>query len=85
MPAADGGPSHLRQSRPAHGFEDDSVGMSIGSRLNDTQNLLALGDRIVFSVDNLDVHAQSPGRFVCRRGLLDLIIVVVGGQRNQEF
>ena len=80
-----GGPGHLGQSGPAHGLEDDSVGVRIGPRLNDTQNLLTLRNRIVFSVDNLHVDAQTPCRFIGRRGLLDLIIVVVGGQRNQEF
>ncbi len=79
------GPRHLRQSGSAHGFEDDSIGVRIGSRLNDIQNLLTLRDRIVFGVDNLNVHAQTPGRFLRGRGLLDLIVVVVGGQRNQEF
>jgi len=74
-PADAGGhcrPGYLRQSGSTHRFEDDSIRVRFGSRLNDAQNLLTLGDRIVFGVDNLDVRARRRA-VPRRRGLLDLI------------
>src|ERR1700693_4781671 len=79
------GASHLRQRGSAHGFENDSVRLRVGSRLNDIQNLLTLGDGIIVSVDDLNIDAEASGGCFSVRSLLDLIVVVVGRQRNQKL
>jgi len=47
--------------------------------------LRTLRDRVVSGVNDLRGDAEAAGRFVRRAGLLDLIVVVVVGQRNEKF
>ena len=53
--------------------------------MNYLEELSALRDRVVSSVNDLRGDAEAAGRFVRRAGLLNLIVVVVVGQRNEKF
>jgi len=46
--------------------------------------LLTLHDALVVGIDDLEINAQFLGRVPGSRGLLDLVVVVVVGQREQE-
>src|ERR1019366_10156702 len=62
----------------------DGVGVRSGSGLDTGQQLLALHDAVVASIDDLEVNAQSARGVLGSGGLLNLVIVVVVGQREQE-
>ena len=83
-PCACRGASYLRQRGSTHWFEHDSIRQRFGARLDDVQNLLALDNRIVVGINDLDFYAQTLGGGFGISSLLYLVIIVVRGQRNQE-
>jgi len=74
------GSSDLGQRSRSRGLEDDGIRSRGRGGLNDLQQLLALVDRIVVRIDDLQIGAQPTSRFLGRCCLLDLIVVVVGGK-----
>src|SRR5882672_4782012 len=75
---------HLRQRGPADRLEYNRIGTQFRSSLNGLQNLCALRNRIVLRVENLKVGSETPRSILRRGGLLQLVIVLAGGQRNEE-
>src|SRR6266403_140331 len=78
------GARHLWQRSRSHRLEHNRIGTQFRSGLNGFQNLRALRNRVVVRVENLEIDAQTPRSFLRRGGLLQLVIVVAGGQRNEE-
>ena len=73
-----GSAGHLGESRRAHRLEHNGV-RTRRSRLNEFQQLLALGHCVVAGVDDFYIHVQAPrGGFGGRRLLLLIVVVVVG-------
>src|SRR6266481_1611915 len=75
---------HLRKRGPAHRLEYNRIGTQFRSSLNGLQNLRALRNRVVLRVENLEVGSETPRSILRRGGLLQLVIVLAGGQRNEE-
>ena len=71
---------HLRQCGPADGLEHNRVRTVLRRRLNGSQNLSALIDGVVVRVNNLRAHAQLACGLLGGLRLLNLVIVIVGGQ-----
>ena len=57
----DGGTSHLRKCGSARRLENDCIGTQRRRSLDEVQQLLALRDRIVAGMNDLDVYVQPPG------------------------
>ena len=53
--------------------------------MDDLQQLLALGDGVVPGIEDLEIKIQTAGGLLGRGSLFDLIVVIVGGQRQQEL
>jgi hypothetical protein len=70
----------LRERGAAHGFEDDGVWPLVRDRLNNFQNLRALIDGVVGSVDDLQANVELACGSFGGFGLFDLIVVVAGGE-----
>src|SRR5882724_482861 len=81
---ADRGARDLRKRGGTYGFEQYGVGTLLWISLNDLQQLRALRDGVVARVDDLRRNIESARGFFRRAGLLDLIIVVVVGQRHEK-
>jgi hypothetical protein len=65
------------------GFHKDAVHAGVAS-LNYVQKLLALMNWVISGKKRLQVHSQADRGFLRRRGLLALIVVIVGNQRDNE-
>src|SRR6266849_4297563 len=75
---------HLRQRSRSYRFEHNRIGTQFRSGLNGLQNLCALCNRVVLCVENLEVGSEAPRSILRGGGLLQLVIVLAGGQRNEE-
>jgi hypothetical protein len=58
----------------------ECVRLRVPLRLNRLQELLALSDRIVFSVQNLGCDSEAASSFSRGDGLFGLVIVVIDGE-----
>ena len=81
---ADGGFGDLGQRSSANRLENDGVRTVPRSGLDRAKQLRTLINRVVFRVDYLCFDVQAARGFLGGLRLFDLIIVVVGGQRNQN-
>src|SRR5207245_5318760 len=79
---ADGSFRYLRKRRCAERLDNDAVGPKRRIGLNRFEYLRALRDGIVVGIDDLRIDAQIRSGGVCGGGLLHLVIVVLGDQRN---
>src|SRR5437879_5461520 len=79
-----GGARNLRMRGRSSRFEDDGVRALRASGLDAGQQLLALHDAVVASINNIKANPQFAGRLLGGGGLLNLVIVVVVGEREQE-
>src|SRR5262249_37778709 len=70
--------SYLRHRGAAAWLHDDSRILAGLWRLDYFQQLLALCDWVAVGVDNLRFHSEILCRFLSRRSLLALIVVVFG-------
>src|SRR5882672_10011626 len=75
---------HLRQRSRSYRFEHNRIGTQFRSSLNGLQNLCALCNRVVLRVENLEVGSEAPRSILRGGGLLQLVIVLARGQRNEE-
>src|SRR6266404_1753333 len=75
---------HLRQRSRSYRFEHNRIGTQFRSSLNGLQNLCALCNRVVLRVENLEVGSEAPQSILRGGGLLQLVIVLARGQRNEE-
>src|SRR5690242_12110216 len=76
--------SNLGKGGAADGLKNNGVGAMLFFGLNSLQKLCALSDSIVIRVNYLKLDTKSArGRFRGLR-LLDLVIVVVGCERNEK-
>src|SRR5262249_45396117 len=84
--SSSGSAGDLWHSRSAHRLEDDRIRLSAGG-LDHIQQLLTLRDRIVARIDYFQTDPKFPHRALSRGSLLDLVVVVVGGERyeNAQF
>lgn len=78
----DGGFGDLRHGS-ANGFDHDGVGVVVAI-LNDFDELLSLIDGVIVSVDDVKVNAEAGGSGAGGVGLLELIVVVLGGEANDD-
>jgi hypothetical protein len=76
---------HLRQCSAAHRLEDDGAGAGSRSCLNSLENLGALIDGVVIGENNLNFHAEFAAGGIGRLRLFDLVVVIAGRKRDQEF
>src|SRR5208283_4755699 len=81
----EGGASHLRESRAAGGFHDDSGGAIFGRNLNGLEDLGALVDCVVIGKDDLHIEVKLVSSALGILRLLELIVVIVGNERNQDL
>ena len=65
------------------GLDQDSINTRIGG-LNDSQNLLTLGDGIVIGKHSLHLHAEASGSFLSSRSLLALVVVIIRDERHNK-
>ena len=79
-----GGARNLRMRGRSGGFEDDGVRALSASGLDAGQQLLALHDAVVASINDIEAYTQFAGCLLGGGGLLDLVIVVVVSEREQE-
>ena len=79
-----GGASYLRMRGRTGRFEEDGVGPRSGRGLDAGQQLLALHDAIVAGINDVNLDPQFAGCLLGSRSLLDLVIVVVVGQRERK-
>ena len=78
------GASDLRQGRTANGLKDNGVGAMRLFSLNGFEKLGALRDGIVVGVDHLELDAELASGIFGGLRLFDLIVVVVGRQRDEK-
>src|SRR5690242_16016990 len=78
------GAGNLGQGGSADRLKNDSVGAVRFFGLNSFQELRALRDGVVVRVNHLELDAELAGSRFGRLRLLDLIIVVVGRERNEK-
>src|ERR1700674_969357 len=71
-----GGTRNLRMRGRSGRFEDDGVGSLSARGLDAGQQLLALHDAVVASIDNIEANPQFAGCLLGSGGLLNLVIVV---------
>jgi len=76
-------PGDLRKAGRPRRFKHNRIGSPLGSRLNNLQQLLALINRIVIGINDLQLRAQLARRVFSGCGLLNLVIIVVGGEGQQ--
>ena len=72
----------MRQAGTADGLENDSVGTRLAFGLHELQNLLALLNAVAVGVENFYVDPEAAGSILARRSLFDLIIIVLGDERD---
>src|SRR5262249_30446171 len=80
-----GGASDLREGCAANGFKDDGVGTVRFFGLDGLEKLCALGDGVVVGVNDLEFKAKLASGIFGGLRLLDLIIVVAGGERDKKM
>src|SRR5581483_9996259 len=73
------GPGHLGE-RSSDGLEDNAIGTLVRGSLHDFEKLLALEAGIVLRVENLEVDIETARGFECGVCLLNLVVVVTGGE-----
>ena len=81
---ADGGFGDLGQRSSTNRLENDGVRTVLRSGLDRAKQLRTLINRVVFRVNYVCFYIQAARGFLGGLRLFDLIIVVVGGQRNQN-
>ncbi len=79
------GAGHLRQRGRAQRLEKNGVGAIFGSGLNRFQNLVALLDGVVIGLRNFQIETEALGGFPRGRRLFLLVVVIVGGDGEEEF
>ena len=72
-----GGLGDLWETGAAHGLENDAVGPELSAALNELQDLLALLNAVIVSIEDLHSNTQVPCCFLGRRCLLHLVIVIL--------
>src|SRR5690348_6639568 len=75
---------NLGQGGTADRFKNNGLGAMRFFGLNGFQKLGALGDGVVVRVNHLELDAEFAGSGFGRLRLLDLVIVVVGCERNEK-
>src|SRR5215467_12458100 len=75
---------NLGQGGAADGFKDNGARAMLFFSLDSLQELRALSNGIVVGVNDLEFDAKLAGSSLGRLRLLDLVIVVVGRERNEK-
>ncbi len=78
------GAGHLGKSGATDRLENDGMGTKRGGGLHGFEDLRALVDGVVVGVDNLQFDIEFAGGEFGGFRLLNLVVVVAGGQRNQK-
>jgi len=79
-----GSAGNLGQGGTTDRLKDDGVRAVVVGRLDGFEDLGALGDGVIIGIEDLDFRAQIAGHQLGGLGLFDLVIVVVGGKRNEN-
>ena len=79
-----GGFGDLRKRSPTDRFEDNRGGPFSGRRLDSAEQLRALTYGVVACVKDLQIQIKPLRHFFGGLSLFDLVVVIVGGERNQN-